>query len=167
MLWVLPPLLSLWFWSTITLFFLSLIFSLCHFSWFLISSPPISAILHFCNCLCKFSLPGPSSPFRSLCPPKDADMCCLGCYLDHGHPCCPSVCMQPRVHHVVLPKPLLTACSSFLVEFNLLVIGLLGLCEVFDWLLQLLLSFRELSNSTIKPTLLPVPIGRKGVPIIQ
>lgn len=83
------------------------------------------------------------------------------------HPCSPPVCMQPRVHYVILPKLLLTPCSSFLVEFNLLVIGLMGLCEVLDWLLQLLPSFREPSISTIKPTLLPVPIRRKGVPIIQ
>ena len=90
----------------------------------------------------QLSLPGPSSPFPRLLPPKDTELCCSDCYLDSVHPCSPSVCVQSRVHYIVLPKLLLTPYSSFLVEFHLLVIGLMGLCEVLDWLLQLLPSFR-------------------------
>lgn len=66
-----------------------------------------------------------------------------------------------RAHSIAPSKLLSTPCSSLLLESNLLLIGLVGLCEVWDWLLQLLPSFRGPSIRTINQLSFPLQSGGK------
>lgn len=61
-----------------------------------------------------------------------------------------------------IPQLLLsTPWSSFLVESHPFLIGLMGLCEVWGWLLQLLPSFRGPSIRTINQLSFPLQSGGK------
>lgn len=121
---------------------LSLIFPPCHFSQFLVSSAPFCIFWHLPLQLSflvpsqVYLLPKPWSCAAQTAPWLSSPLLFLSVPAD-------------RAHSIAPPKIFLTSCSSFLVESNLLLTGLMGLCEVWDWLLRSLPSFREPSIRTI------------------
>lgn len=87
----------------------------------------------------------PSQVYLLLKPWSWAAQICSLTELTLALPQC--ACRQGPFHSC--PKLPLTPWSSFLVESNLLLVGLMGLCEAWDWLPQLLSSFRGPSIRTI------------------